>query len=153
MTKAMTGETKRRRHRWGEIDPVEESRTCARCGLERVDSGRPDLPYTQLRFYRWCDGERTTTWYDQPTCPPDHATGDDTYKIGDTFKNAPKIDAPPAVAVNTTAVNTTAVNTTAVNTTKDKRKGDRHKEPNRNRHSPGYMAAYMRRWRAKRMGQ
>jgi hypothetical protein len=29
------------------------------------------------------------------------------------------------------------------------RSADRHKEPNKDRHSPGYMAAYMRAWRAR----
>jgi hypothetical protein len=33
---------------------------------------------------------------------------------------------------------------------KDARKGDRHLEPNRDRHAPGYMREYMRAWRAKK---
>jgi hypothetical protein len=30
------------------------------------------------------------------------------------------------------------------------RSADRHLEPNRDRHSPGYMAEYMRKWRERR---
>jgi hypothetical protein len=42
----------------------------------------------------------------------------------------------------------------AVNTTKGKpRTGDRHRTPNRDRHSPGYMRAYMRRRRALKRGR
>jgi hypothetical protein len=91
-------------------------------------------------------------------------------------KAAPKADVNTttrAEAVNTTTarnirqpVNTTTraaprtepVNTTTkarpkpepVNTTKkNARSADRHKEPNRDRHKAGYMAAYMRKWRAR----
>jgi hypothetical protein len=39
-----------------------------------------------------------------------------------------------------------------VNTTKKPRSADRHREPNRDRHSPGYMAEYMRRRRGRAGG-
>jgi hypothetical protein len=64
----------------------------------------------------------------------------------------------PALSVNTTKPKS-GVNTTTkprpkpdVNTTKAKsRSADRHLEPNRDRHSPGYMRDYMRRRRAAKM--
>ena len=51
----------------------------------------------------------------------------------------------PAPGANTTKPKPTAPK---VNTTKRPRSADRHLEPNRDRHSPGYMREYMRRWRA-----
>ena len=71
----------------------------------------------------------------------------------------PRLEAKPA-AVNTAKANPEAeelVNTTnakpkakeRVNTTKKPRSADRHKHPNRDRQKPGYVAAYMRHWRAK----
>jgi hypothetical protein len=52
-----------------------------------------------------------------------------------------------AASVNTTK---TKSRTGSVNTTTSKpRSADRHREPNRDRHSPGYMRDYMRRRRAK----
>jgi Protein of unknown function (DUF2786) len=73
-----------------------------------------------------------------------------------------KLKPKPEPSVNTTKPkprpsNAPPVNTTAkpkphksgpVNTTKKPRSADRHLEPNRDRHSPGYMREYMRRRRA-----
>jgi len=46
-------------------------------------------------------------------------------------------------------INTTKANPSVNTTTKKPRSADRHREPNRDRHSPGYMRDYMRRRRAK----
>jgi hypothetical protein len=54
----------------------------------------------------------------------------------------------PGPSVNTTKAKSKpepSVNTT---TAKKPRSADRHLEPNRDRHRPGYMVDYMRRWRA-----
>jgi hypothetical protein len=55
---------------------------------------------------------------------------------------------PGPVAVNTTAKSRTAKPKSTVNTTRKPRSADRHLEPNRDRHRPGYMKNYMRRRRA-----
>jgi hypothetical protein len=55
---------------------------------------------------------------------------------------------PSTEALNTTKSKPEAeppLNTTAA---KQPRSADRHLEPNRDRHRPGYMREYMRRWRA-----
>jgi hypothetical protein len=74
--------------------------------------------------------------------------GPSTTKPVSTTKQAGPGKAKP---VNTTGAAPSAkpVSTTSVNTAKP-RSSDRHREPNRDRHSPGYMRDYMRRKRAAR---
>jgi len=61
----------------------------------------------------------------------------------------------PGVPARLASVNTAQAapsKANPVNTTKP-RSADRHLEPNRDRHSPGYMVEYMRKWRARRRGR
>jgi hypothetical protein len=70
-------------------------------------------------------------------------------------KSGPVNTSQPSLAARQPSVNTTQVTpskTGTVNTTK-RRSADRHREPNRDRHSPGYMAEYMRKRRARLKGR
>jgi hypothetical protein len=88
----------------------------------------------------------------KPKTGPVNTTGPSTARpaaVNTTQAGGPSKAKPVSTTKPPVSTTQAGPSTKPVNTTKP-RSADRHREPNRDRHSPGYMREYMRHWRAAR---
>jgi hypothetical protein len=131
-------------------------------GLEELDRAKAERDERLRRWHeesarRWAEtGERIKAEQAAAAARAEQAAAARAERVNTTKAKKERVNTAKeetvtrAERVNTTEEEAAARTTERVNTTKQPRSADRHKEPNRDRHRPGYMRDYMKAYRARK---